>query len=319
MSMSEKKKALLIGNNEYKYVNKLNGCVNDVEIIGKLLERNDDGQKNFSIWVEHNISNSEMQSTIENFLKRPSEHGLIYFSGHGCVTEQGGFICGTDARREQIGVSMTWLSEVIHKSTISQITLIFDCCHAGEMFNLADETKDFSLIRKGVSLLAATNRDDTAAEYLNRGIFSTILEEGLKGASADIFGNITIADLYSTAQNMLSPFQQRPVFKSVTDNISPIRTCNPLIDLTTLRKLNSSQFFPELTTKINVNSDILHKKKADFDIDYETYLTLFAFEKAGLISCEKKSSLIEETLEWGSCHLSTYGKHVWNLIKNNRI
>lgn len=314
------KKALIIGNDNYRTVSKLRGCKNDTESIEALLKHNEDGTGNFSTNKFTDLDNDSIKKEVEQFLNRKSSYALIYYSGHGYIDKDGGYLCGVDAAKGNVGVSMKWLSQTINNCDIPEITVILDCCHAGEMFNVSSKEGEFALLKQGVTVLSATTKEDTAAEFCGKGVFTSILAEGLKGAAKDILGNISIAGLYACAENMLSPFQQRPVFKSFVDQITPLRKCIPLISEVDLKKLITSDFFPDVDSVINVNLNILNKEKiGGFDISYETLLKLFEYEKAGLIECNTGNTLIVTTLEWGECYLSVYGKHIWQLVKNDRI
>jgi uncharacterized caspase-like protein len=316
--MAKNRKALIIGNDNYQNVSKLNGCKNDTISMGYLLKNNEDGTGNFSTQIHNDLSNESIKEEIEQFLKRKCSYALIYYSGHGYINEEGGYLCGIDASKENFGVSMKWLSQTISDSEIPEITIILDCCHAGEMFNVSVD-EEFALLKPGVTVLAATTKNDTAAEFCGKGVFTSILVDGLKGAAKDILGNVSITGLYACAENMLSPFQQRPVFKSFVDQITPLRKCIPLVSEIDLKKLITDEFFPIIDFKIEVNPDILNQKKAEFDISFDTFLMLGTYEKAGLLECDSGKTLIETTLEWGECRLSTYGKHVWQLVKKDRI
>lgn len=313
------KKALIIGNDSYRTVSKLRGCKNDTKTIEFLLKDNEDGTGNFSTHPWTDLDNNSMKREIEQFLNHKSSYALIYYSGHGYINDDGGYLCGVDAAEGNIGVSMKWLSETINDSKTPEITVILDCCYAGEMFNVSCRDREFALLKQGVSVLAATTKNNTAAEFCGKGVFTSILAEGLKGAAKDISGNISIAGLYACAENMLSPFQQRPVFKSFVDQITPLRNCIPIVSEVDLKKLITADFFPEPESKIAVNPDILNQKNAEFDIPFDTFLMLNSYEKAGLLECNEGKTLIETTLEWGECGLSVYGKHVWQLVKKDRI
>ena len=318
MTMSNKK-ALIIGNDNYKEVSKLRGCKNDSASIEALLKYNEDETGNFSTNRHTDLDNDSIKREIEQFLKRKCAYALLYYAGHGHINEDGGYLCGIDAAKGNFGVSMKWLCQVINNCETPEITVILDCCHAGEMFNVSNKDGEFALLKQGVTVLAATTYNDTAAEFCGKGVFTSILAEGLKGAAKDILGNVSIAGLYACAENMLSPFQQRPVFKSFVDQITPLRKCIPLVSEVNLKKLITNEFFPDLESTISVNPDILRQRKADFDISFDTFLMLSTYEKAGLLQCDQGKSLIEATLKWGKCRLSTYGKHVWQLVKKDRL
>ncbi len=313
------KKALLIGNDNYSNAVNLSGCLNDTKAMEPLLQYNENGTRNFFTNRLNNLSNNNIKREIRKFLKRNSDYAMLYFSGHGYIDNNGGYLCGVDASKDKIGVSMTWISSLINDSKIPEIALVLDCCHAGAIFNVSSEGGELALLRQGVTVLAATSKNDTAAEFLDKGIFTSILEKGLKGAAKDVMGNVTLSGLYACAKNALNPFQQGPVFKSFVHQVTPIRICKPIISEIDLRKIVTKDFFQDLDSTINVNPDILIQRRAEFDISHDTYLMLHTYEKAGLIECDENKTLIETTMGWGKCHLSTYGKYIWQLVKEGNF
>ncbi len=314
------KKALIIGNDNYKFTSKLRGAVNDANAIAQLLKKNADDSPNFDICLERNITNATIKEQLSKYFSRKCDHFVIYFAGHGIKFNGVGYLCGIDAYSQDVGIEMSWISEQINRCKTPEITLIFDCCFAGEMFNVADIKSDHSILRQGVTLLAATTRDDLSVETNDqRGLFTSIIENGLNGAAADIRGEITAASLYRQAEQLLSPFQQRPVFKSTVTQNSPIRKSNALLEDGKLRLLCKEPLFKEKETVVHVNPEILNKKSADLDIDYATYQLLYAYSQGGLLQFEKTKTLLDETMAWGTCRLSNYGKLIWDLLDQNRI
>ncbi len=314
--MSEKKKALLIGNNDYKYGSSLSGCVNDVVIMSEVLKTHTKGDPNFSVMDFNNLKNEMIEKEVKNLLKRECAYALFYFSGHGRITDDGGFICGTDSEKDaNRGVSMKWLVDEINKSEIKEVTIILDCCFAGEIGNDPSQIKEFSTLRKGVTILAATTADDVAAEFGGKGVFTSLLYEGLNGAAADILGHVTPVGLYNCAETILNPWQQRPVFKSFVDQMTPLRYCLPVVRKRVIRMIGYPEFFPKKDTVINLSPEFLQN---DF-VYRENYLILTSFEKVGLLECPNRQTLIEATQNGGYCQLSPYGKYVWELVRQKRI
>ncbi|MCT4664224.1 MAG: caspase family protein [Flavobacteriales bacterium] len=310
--------ALIIGNDNYSNVSKLRGCENDCNAIKKLLRKNDDGSHNFTLDKHINVTNQSMKRLLAEHLNKEYAHLVFYFSGHGYIDNEGGYICGVDTSRDDYGVSMEWLSILINESDIREVTVILDCCHAGQMFNIESGKGNFATLRQGVSFLAATKKEDLAEEFLGRGIFTSIIEEGLKGAAKDIFGYVSIAGLYGCADKMLSPIQQRPVYKSFIDRITPIRKCTPIIGRDLVEELNT--IFPKENHRIRINRDILDRKKTEFDIDFETFMKLQSFENASMLEGDTSKSLLETALySRGFCQLNTYGRYIWRLVKKREI
>lgn len=313
MSMYEKRKALLIGINDYDHVKKLKGCENDVQMMEEVFQYHEKGDPNFSISKLLNETNDKIQSEIISLLTRDATMALLYFSGHGNVTDDGGFICGREVSEEHPGVSMDWIAEQINQSLIPEITVILDCCFAGELANEETDGIIFSRLRKGVTILAATTEDDTATEFLRKGIFTSILYDGLKGAAKDVLGHVTAVSLYSNAESILSPWEQRPVFKSFVKQLTPLRFCLPTVRKRILRQMVHEPYFPIKGRKIPLTSQMLEGEKVH-QIGKEELYALAAFEKAGLLECPDRMPLLQAIMENQTCSLSPYGRHVWDLF-----
>ncbi|HLP56578.1 MAG TPA: caspase family protein [Fluviicola sp.] len=317
MSMYEKRKALLIGVNEYDYYNRLKGCENDVRMMEEVLQCHEKGDPNFSISKVLNETNDHIKSEIITLLKRDATMALLYFSGHGNVTDEGGFICGRDVSKENSGVSMDWIIEQINKSIIPEITVILDCCFAGEIANEETDGTVFTRLRKGVTILAATTENDTATEFLRKGVFTSILYNGLKGAAKDILGHVTAVSLYSNSESILSPWEQRPVFKSFVKQLTPLRFCLPTVRKRILRQMVHEPYFSSKEKLISLDSKLL---KDEFGtIGQEELYALASFEKAGLLECPDRIPLLQAIIENKTCGLSPFGKHVWELFSKRNI
>jgi hypothetical protein len=319
--MQEKKKALLIGNNAYKNARNLRGCHNDVVKMKEVLETHGKGDPNFSVMDYQDLNNEIIQREITALLNRKAVYALFYFSGHGRVVEGEGFICGTDAdHSSNFGVSMNWLSEQINASKIPEVTVILDCCHAGEFGGGKGEDEQVSQIelttlRKGVTVLAATTADDVAAEYGGKGIFTSLLYDGLKGAAADILGHVNPVGLYYCAESILNPWQQRPVFKTFVDQMTPLRYCIPAVEKKITRQLDDPNYFVRKDTEIKLSPSIFRGESEDRD----TVMRLSYFEKSGLLECPDGKTLYQAIQDGDSCRLSPYGKYVWELARRKMI
>ena len=313
MSMYEKRKALLIGINEYDSVSSLRGCENDVRRMEEVLQTHEGGNPNFTTRPLLNVTNEKIKSEIQQLLKREATTALLYFSGHGNVTNDGGFIWGKDTSKSNPGVSMEWIVDQLNKSSIPELVIILDCCYAGTLSNEEMNGNISTRLRKGVTILAATGENDTAEEFLGRGLFTSILYDGLNGAAQDVLGHVTAASLYSNAEFILSAWEQRPVFKLFVKQLTPLRFCLPREDKQVLRGMLKHPFFPSMDAVIQLDIRMLYDETVgDFGPD-EVY-ALAAFEKAGLINCSNGVPLLQAIKENGTCSLSPYGKHVWGFF-----
>ncbi|WP_169312047.1 caspase family protein [Fluviicola taffensis] len=314
--MYEKKKALLIGVNEYDYYNRLKGCENDVSMMEEVLQCHEKGDPNFSISKSLNNTNETIKAEISSLLERDATMALLYFSGHGNVTDDGGFICGSNTSKDNSGVSMDWIIEQINKSIIPEVTVILDCCFAGGIANEESDGTLFTRLRKGVTILAATTENDTATEFLRKGVFTSILYNGLKGAAKDILGHVTAVSLYSNAESILSPWEQRPVFKSFVKQLTPLRFCLPTVRKRILRQMFNEPYFSLKEKSISLDFKSLQDESGK--IGKNELFVLASFEKARLLECPDRIPLLQAIVEGKTCFLSPYGKHVWELFKNNQ-
>ena len=309
MKHQETKKALFIGINKYvEYP--LGACVKDANDMMCSLN------SNFASRLVENATASTIESEVQKLLiDRPSDHALLFYSGHGSFqSDRRGLLVGKDL----VGVPMNWLVEQINKSIIPEITVILDCCHAGELGNFGDFDQPVAQLRKNVTILASTTEDDVAQEGQENGIFTKILLQGLSGAAADILGNITAAGLYDLADTMLSPWHQRPVFKSFVTRMSPLKKCASDVDRNVLIQLVSPDFFENPEKKMplypkHITTSLGRVQGVNF------FSKLCLFHKLGLLECNYKMTVYEAALNSQSCWLSSYGLFIHEMIIRGRL
>ncbi|MFW9259088.1 caspase family protein [Nostoc sp. CALU 546] len=115
------------------------------------------------------------------------ETALLYFIGHGLRKNRGGvtegFLCTSDVdpRKNQWGVSLRWLRELLQKSPVKQQIVWLDCCYSGELFNFVEADLGTSLQEQTRFLIAASREFEPAEEDIQRkhGVFSKALWQGL--------------------------------------------------------------------------------------------------------------------------------------------
>ena len=102
------RRALIIGINNYQYINPLGGCVNDALQVQHVLEKhaNEDEEKNFT--VETRIAQSEtvltksfIKDRIEELFRDSREISLLYFSGHGYMEASGGYLITSECKKRR--------------------------------------------------------------------------------------------------------------------------------------------------------------------------------------------------------------------------
>ncbi len=95
---AERRVALIIGNNEYRYVTGLNNAVADARAMKRALE-----ERGFQVVYRENATRRGMYDAFEEFLGKLSTDavGMVYFSGHGVQINSANFLIPTDLQAEK--------------------------------------------------------------------------------------------------------------------------------------------------------------------------------------------------------------------------
>lgn len=320
MSHNENRKALLIGVNKYDNLppdGNLNNCVRDAEKMEIALRRHENKEDNFFTILCKNPKHETIRENVEKVLSRNTKHALIYFSGHGLRDAKSNreYLVGKDYSTSNPGVCADWLMDTLNQSEVQEITLILDCCYAASMGLHLINNKVSNCLREGITILAATQSEDVASEGRSgqNSVFTDIILQGLNGAAIDVFGNVTAAGLYHLADSLLTPLEQRPVFKSVVTQMTPLRKCKSDLTPVELRQLSSPQFFRSKDRELQLYpSDITTDKNKI--ATRKKYELLLKFYRYGFLKCQNQLSVYEAALQSKTCELSPYGKFFWGII-----
>ncbi|CAF0980421.1 unnamed protein product [Adineta steineri] len=127
------KRALLIGNNEYKKNSQLQYCINDAEDLANKLYKID-----FEITIGINLTYDQMNTMIKTFIDKIDQDDLVlfFFAGHGCQWNHLNFLIpiddddeiktNTDLEYRAINAQVT-LEKIINRRPSAAIFLL-DCC-----------------------------------------------------------------------------------------------------------------------------------------------------------------------------------------------
>lgn len=318
MKISETREALFVGINNYPGEHKLGACEADAKEMSKLLSRHDKGDPNFPSTLKLNLTNEHLRNRLEELFSYEVNHLLFYFSGHGTLNEDGGYLVGRNFTDDDPGVSMSDLVKMVNRSKSEEITIILDCCKSGHFANLDTSDQELATLRKNVTILSASTQKGNAKEGFKHGFFTRILLNGLRGAAADVAGHVTSFGLYNLADSLLLPRdEQRPVFKSFITQLSPLRYCYPRVRKRDLRKIIHPQYFENRNEVLELKPEIIITKIAT-EGDRAFFSDLINFYNAGLIECPDRMNLYEATLAGKSCKLSEFGQFFWEMnMKNN--
>lgn len=267
-SKNDMKKALIIGIDHYrlKEIKELGGCINDAERITSLLARNavctGEDEVNFECKVlksyvptkpdDDGISRAIVQKHIkELFEDKEADVALLYFSGHGYENSLGGYLVTQDAKAYEEGVSVHDIMTHANNSSIKEIIVILDCCHAGTIGEFAILKSGNALLRKGISILTSSGPHELSKESRSGyGVFTNMICDVLE-SGGDLLGNVKVSHLYEHADELLRAWEQRPYCKMNASRLSTLRKNKPKIDRSILRNLkkyfnanNELQFQP---------------------------------------------------------------------------
>ena len=131
--------ALVIGNNDYRYITKLKTAVNDARVVAKVLERD----YGFSVKL---LLDAPRGSVLRAFSKlraklKFDDNHLIYYAGHGLLDDIGqeGYWLPVDAEED---VTTNWIST-------GAITVMLRAIRAKHVMVVADSCYSGTLVRAG--------------------------------------------------------------------------------------------------------------------------------------------------------------------------
>lgn len=205
----------------------------------------------------------------------------------------------------------------IQNSPVAEVIVILDCCFSGAAAQVPQLGSVGSMIRSGVSILAASRGDQTSAETIDGGAFTTSLVAGLDGGAADVVGKVTVAGLYAYLSELFEPWDQRPTFKANVDRLHEVRKCKPAVPLDEIRMLKA--IFATVDGELRL--DRSYEPDAEpHDADHETtFGILQRCRAAKLVEPVGHEHMYCAAMESGSCRLTPLGRHYWLLADKGRL
>lgn len=241
------RKALVVGIDYYTNVSQLHGCVNDSFAVKAMLDRHADGSVNFGIkhltatGASDPVERDELRQAIESLFADDGDISLFYFAGHGHIEATGGYLCSSDVKTGNDGVSLAEIMTMANQSKVKNRIIILDSCHSGVAGGSALQ-QQVAEISDGVTILTASTAEQYATEENGAGVFTSLLVDALGGAAANLVGDITPGGVYAHVDQSLGPWAQRPVFKTNVKRFVSLRKVRPPLELAELRRI--SEFFP---------------------------------------------------------------------------
>lgn len=323
--MTTPRRALLVGIDDYDACPSLEGCVADVVEMEKLLERHYDGTPNYDCNClasnQGDVTRARLREVWKRLFQDFRGDILFYFAGHGSPTYCGGFLGTTDATESEPGLPMDELLNLANTSHAREVLLVLDCCSAGFLGNppnlqSAAGTEQAQL-REGVSILAAARPKQEAVESEGHGLFTWLVLNALRGGAADVRGRVSAASVYAYVEQVLGPWDQRPLYKSHANTLSPIRCCEPAVPDSILR--NIPTHFPAADSQYQLDPSYERTAPSANQERVKFYRELTILRDARLLKTVGGRDLYDTAMASGAVQLTPLGQLYWLLATKRRI
>ncbi len=245
------RKALIVGIDSYDNFAALPSCARDADDVEARLSRNVDASTNYECLRRptgrgQRLTRAQLRSALTE-LFRCTGDVAFYFSGHGAVTESGGWLATSDASEGDLGVSMDEVLALANAAAPrpNDILIILDCCYSGAFGNpgaFGVGQRQLATLRENITVIAASLPNEPALAGVGLSKFTSVVVDALDGGAGDHLGFVTASSIYAYAERRFGAWDQRPIFKSNITEVSIVRRCAPLIELHRLRKL--PELFP---------------------------------------------------------------------------
>jgi len=319
------RRALIVGIDHYSF-GPLTGCVNDARAMDDLLQRDEDGTKNFDtrllVSESTTITRASLKEEVNSLFATGAEDveiALLYFAGHGTETNLGGYLVTSDAATYDEGVSLVDVLALANASAAREVVILLDSCMSGALGALPAIGGDAALahLREGIAILTASRSGQVSVEVGGRGLFTQLVCSALEGGAADVLGHVTVASIYAYVEEALGAWDQRPLFKAHLSKLVPVRRVRPAVDLAILRELPT--IFPDPTRD--------HPLDPSFEPEEESRIEENVIRFRKLQKC-RAAKLVEpvgyEDMYWAAinstgCRLTPMGRRYWRMAQEARL
>jgi len=314
------KRALIVGINDYARA-PLNGCVNDAEALQQLLSRHHDGSPNFECKLltapDGSVDKPGLKYSLQELFDPMASIALFYFSGHGTANDLGGYLVTQDARQYDEGVSMTEILLMADKSKIPEVVILLDCCYSGAFGNAPLIGDNKASLREGITVLTASHATQPSKEIAGRGVFTSLVCEGLSGGASDTLGRVTVASLYAHVDQLLGAWQQRPLFKAHLRQLTELRRCKPHVEADLLRLI--PKYFPTPDAELHLDPSFEPDAEPKHAENEETFGNLQRYRSARLLEPVGEEHMYYAAMNSKSCRLTPSGQAIWTLANEGRL
>ncbi len=329
------RKALIVGIDYYDSIGSLSGCVNDAYAVKGALERHADGTVNFvtpklivGTSATERVDKTSLKDAVRELFANDSDIALLYFAGHGFVEDTGGFLCGTDCKTGDDGLSLAEVMTLAGNSPAKNKVIILDSCHSGVAGDRPG-AQSVAEIKDGMTILTASTAEQYAMEVPGggAGVFTSLFVDALSGAAANLLGDVTPGSVYAHIDQSLGPWKQRPVFKTNVKTFVSLRKASAPIPLVDLQAL--ATHFPSADYQIPLDPAYEPERSPEQLADAAllrpdpqktaVFAVLQKYVKVNLVRPVDAPHMWHAAMYSKSCELTVLGQHYRKLVADGLI
>ncbi|EPR3147576.1 caspase family protein, partial [Campylobacter jejuni] len=260
---------------------------------------------------------NELKKMIIKLFETECDVALFYFSGHGSLERNKGYIVTIDYGENDVGIPMDDILFYANVSKIKNKIIILDCCYSGSFGTLSVNNNDFAQLSEGMTILTASRSNEPALEANGSGLFTGLLLDALQGGASDLMGNITPGSIYSYIDQALGAWDQRPIFKTNISKFISLRQVQPFISLEELRMLKD--FFSSATHEIQLDPSFEFTTDSRDENNCQKFRILQKYNRVNLVVPVGEEHMYFAAMKSKTCKLTAKGYHYWRLAKDNKI
>lgn len=324
------RKALIVGIDYYEHVNGLHGCVIDAHEVKSVLERHSDGSVNFGIKLltgtgpEDQVVRADLKAAVQELFRGDSDIALFYFAGHGHIETTGGYLITSDVRACDEGLSLNDVLTFANKSACKNKVIVLDSCYSGAAGNFDADSK-VAEITEGLTILTAAAPDQYATENNGAGVFTTLFVDALRGAAANLVGDITPGSVYAHIDQSLGPWDQRPLFKTNVKSFVSLRKAQSPISLGDLLQITT--FFPAPGAEFKLDPSFEPERTPGAagllplpdPINTAKFAILQKYNRVNLVVPVDAPHMWHAAIGSKSCKLTVLGEHYRRLVAKGQL
>jgi len=322
------RKALVVGINYYT-TSPLYGCVDDAYAMKSVLETNGDGSVNFDVRLlsgtgpTDQVTRGELKDNVAALFEGESEVALFYFAGHGHIEATGGYLFTSECTRGDDGLALSDVMVLAKGSKAKNVIIALDSCHSGIAGDPPNQESG-AFLGEGFTILTASTKDQYAMESNQGGVFTTLFVDAMKGAAANLVGEITPGSVYAHIDKSLGAWEQRPVFKTNVRSFVSLRTVQPPISLADLKKI--TDFFPDPGSEFPLDPTFEPEVRgrdvgapSPDPLNVERFAVLQRYNRLNLVVPVGAPHMWHAAMESKACRLTALGEHYRRLVSKKRI